>query len=153
MYILRWRVHLCMHALLCMHYTTSSTMEWHCNWTLCLHSDVYRVFGFGLDWTPCSQCRKAFDAILRGKSFVGRSRTGTGKTVAWQFSKKMIQKDIEGPNIQKSKPITRGINLKRLKDNYTYTRCTLSAGVSTFDIKTLHECLAGCDIETYRDIT
>eukprot|EP00435_Cladocopium_sp_Y103_P063581 s321_g25.t1 len=26
---------------------------------------------------------KAFDAILRGKSFVGRSRTGTGKTVAY----------------------------------------------------------------------
>ncbi len=27
--------------------------------------------------------RKAFDTILRGKSFVGRSKTGTGKTAAW----------------------------------------------------------------------
>ena len=25
-------------------------------------------------------CRRAFDPILRGKSFVGRSKTGTGKT-------------------------------------------------------------------------
>ena len=27
--------------------------------------------------------RKAFDTILRGKSFVGLSKTGTGKTAAW----------------------------------------------------------------------